>query len=227
MPTTRSQTAAKASATTITTTTTAVASKQPQLLHCFRCHQDYDPNDETDECLIEHDQDSFNGCRNGTDYYSGTLACCGAYQRFHRFYADDEGDVNPSPFCFKGKHANIPSQVKYNPYNIQPCNARDCGAENQKIAKNEWEKQQQAEKEKRKAQEENEKRKWKEARECYVNGQRRTARLIRCEIMGFEVPASNPEMSSDVDEREMKEFDASELCPGDEAFISEFDLSDY
>jgi hypothetical protein len=96
--------------------------------HCVRCHESY-TTETLSTCLVEHDTEGFEGSRNGTDYYCGSLACCGASHKFHRHGSFEES--NPA-HCFEGNHTEDASIVKYTKgfgASIKICSAKRCGEE--------------------------------------------------------------------------------------------------
>ena len=133
------------------TTVSSAAKVKMTLLHCVRCHEEYDPDNPSDtvsgSCVIEHDYDNFHGCRFGTSWYKGTLQCCGAYHKFHRYYSESKTDPE---YCYEGTHTTNVKEVDYtSSTEIHVCDVEKCGKENHERSKKEYEaqKKQQAEKE--------------------------------------------------------------------------------
>jgi hypothetical protein len=95
--------------------------------HCVRCHEDFVLGS-ADKCKIDHDPDTFEGGRYGSEYYQGNMQCCGAERVFHRHgYGKDY--VKPK-YCFKGGHTTDPTDVEYNKHTIMPCTDASCGKMN-------------------------------------------------------------------------------------------------
>ena len=101
-------------------------------LHCMRCHQTYKQSENLNNaCVIEHDAESFEGSRNGTNYYTGYLQCCGAFHKFHRHTSEDETETE---FCYSGPHTSAADEVKYNNWTVTTCTRERCGESLKQIA---------------------------------------------------------------------------------------------
>ena len=189
----------------------SAAAASPSMAHCMRCHETFSPNDNDSSdraCVVEHDHDTFEGSRNGTPYYTGTLGCCGAYHRFHRFY--DHGDDATEPkYCYEGPHTSNPDEVEYNGKTIKICNAGDCAEDLCAASKNARDKQAEAKTKanaaKRKAREEEKTAKRARINKLKNEGKTREARRLRAEMLGMDPEDS--ELNSDNDPDGCEEFD--------------------
>lgn len=182
-------------------------------LHCFRCHESFDPKKNTlKSCTIEHDQDLFEGCREG-EWYEGVLTCCGAEYRFHRYYSEEEMSAK---YCFQGEHAADPSMVEYNESTIPICQGDPCGHEHHQRSKMVYEAQNQA----RAAVKAGEKRAteehWKKRiEEAPPDKKRREERKARAARLGLYDGTNSDEFDSDEHSDSCVEFDCasdSSLC---------------
>jgi hypothetical protein len=189
-------------------TNSSAEEEKEKALHCARCHQSFQASDNTHtSCEIEHDDDTFEGGRNGSQWYTGNLMCCGAYHKFHRHHSD--GMKTDPENCFEGSHTTDPTQVQYNQYTIKICNVQECGEACFKASKEVYDEQQKVKLEtKRKAEGDaaEEKRQTK-ARigELHEQGKRREARQLRADMLGLDCDPD--ELNSDEDEDGCAEFD--------------------
>mmetsp|Transcript_21008 Transcript_21008/g.44983 ORF Transcript_21008/g.44983 Transcript_21008/m.44983 type:complete len:202 (+) Transcript_21008:54-659(+) len=173
--------------------------------HCVRCHASFVLGDNS-ACIVEHDTDLFEGSRNGTAWYTGTLGCCGADYRFHRHSSDDKAEP---AHCFEGTHTTHPDEVEYNKTTIKHCDKDGCGEDLHKISKAAYDGQMKSKKRAREAQKakRDAEKTSKRARidELRSQGKRREARLLRAELLGMEV--DEEDMNSDIDPDGCEEFD--------------------
>lgn len=157
-------------------------------------------------CQIEHDEDSFEGSRNGGQWYHGTLMCCGAEHKFHRYYSDSKTETEN---CFSGPHTTNLKQVGYNRYSIKPCTKEDCGEENFQKAVQAYKEQERQRQEEERARTERRgvEREQQQSRidELLAAGKQREARHLRAEMLGIE--CAEGELDSDVDSDGCAEFD--------------------
>ena len=181
-------------------------------LHCVRCHETFHPNDngtgkkgtQQQQCIIEHDFDSFDGSRNGGSWYVGRLMCCGADYRFHRYYSDDKASPK---YCFVGTHTTDPDEVTYNTTTIKICSKEDCGEELYNSTKEAYDQQREAKTRKRQAKakdrEAAKKVKQEEIAKLQAQGKSREARKLRAQVLGLD----DDDLNSDEDPDGCAEFD--------------------
>mmetsp|Transcript_16848 Transcript_16848/g.33617 ORF Transcript_16848/g.33617 Transcript_16848/m.33617 type:complete len:215 (-) Transcript_16848:216-860(-) len=188
------------------TTVEASARDKEGELHCVRCHDVFDANDKRSKCIVEHDTETFEGSRNGTEWYTGTLGCCGASYRFHRHYSEERADPK---YCFEGDHTTEPSDVRYNNCTVKICTKEGCGPDLHDATKKEYGNQQEAKKRARtakKASREKEKASMRaRIEELKKEGRKREARRLRAAMLGMD--PDDPELNSDVDPDGCEEFD--------------------
>lgn len=189
------------------------------MMHCMRCHESFVVNGKGGDtttssskeecCVVEHDYDLFDGSRNGTQWYQGTLGCCGAYQRFHR-HGLGEDVVDPKE-CYRGPHEADPNRVVYNKSTIKICSKELCGEALHTAAKEAFDKQREEakrEKEIAKRQREEERERMKaQIDDLKGQGKRREARKLRARMLGLD--SSDEELDSDVDSEGCEEFDSA------------------
>ena len=177
----------------------AKKAKIAELLHCMRCHEDYDPsNKKANKCVVEHDFDAFEGGREGK-WYVGTLECCGCDYKFHHYY--EQSKATPK-YCFKGQHTNDATEVLYNGLSICICETEECGKECHEVSNQAYQ-QQLAEKKVRKEARKAAAKQAREEEEKRIaaiedpKARRREARKARAERLGLELDES--ELHSDSD----------------------------
>lgn len=167
--------------------------KTSELLHCMRCHEDYDPSNNTkNKCVVEHDFDAFEGGREGS-WYIGTLKCCGCEYKFHRHNSDAKAFPKE---CFKGEHTSNPTQVLYNGLSICICTSESCGADRHQISNQAYQQQIAEKKARKEARKEAAKqaRQEEEKRIAAIEDptqRRREARKARAERLGLEMDESD------------------------------------
>ena len=172
--------------------------------HCVRCPANFTV---PSGCRIHHDEESFQGSRNGGSWYKGILGCCGAKHKFHRHY--DESCSNPK-YCFDGNHTTNPQDVNYSLSTISPCDKNKCGRENHLKVKAER-KEQRARKKARNLLQKEEKK--QRMQELLASGQRREARNLRADMLGYEYETD--ELNSEQDPDSCIEFD----CASDSSLV--------
>jgi hypothetical protein len=94
-------------------------SKKIELVHCFRCHEDFNPS-KSSKCIIEHDFDTFEGIRKESSRYTGTLNGKEKEIRIH---------------LFRGEHEIYPNDVAYNRSSVVICTVEKCGKERHDASK--------------------------------------------------------------------------------------------
>lgn len=202
------------------------------VLHCVRCHEDYDPtsttndddddDDESNQCIIEHDDDTFEGylCDDGR-WVKGRVRCCGASYMYHRFHYCTEVRANRT-YCFRGRHTTDPNQVQYNGKSICICHPNNCGfhtyeqtrkvAAQQKKALKRQQKQQQLQQRQQKQQQQQQHADEKWILSLPPSQRRRMERRARATRLGLlqSLDDNVDEYNSDVNPENCTEFDAAD-----------------
>lgn len=189
--------------------------------HCVRCHETFNLGDKKNKCIVEHDTELFEGSRNGTVWYTGTLGCCGASYKFHRHYSDEKADPK---YCFEGTHTTNAEEVEYNDTTVKHCTKDDCGKEFHAMTKKVYDEQMERKKRARETQKAERKKEKASKRSCIetlqAEGKQREARRLRAEMLGMD--PDDDELDSDIDPDGCEEFD----CASDSSIVPPWAMSD-
>lgn len=176
------------------------SSKKKELVHCFRCHEDFDPSKPT-KCRIEHDFDTFEGSRKESSWYTCKLGCCGADYTFHN------GKAKAIPKdCFRGEHTIYPNDVTYNGSRVVICTIEKCGKERHDASKAIYKLQIET----KKLDREHRKKRRLECKEACIKeiekeDNHREARRLRADMLGLDTLSDS--IDSDIDPDLCAEFD--------------------